>query len=326
MNSPFPRLHRLLALCAFIAVQTSAFADFPDRSLTLIVPYAAGGPTDMMGRLFAEGLSRELGQPVVVENKGGASGLVGTGILARSKADGYTIGLLLTPVTAIAPLTQNAATQEQIRKLTPIAELVEYAMIMLVSQNAPTASVQDIVARARQRPGAVSYGSTGVGSTNHLSAEMLAHAAGLDMTHVPFKGNAPAASEVFAGRLDFMFDMPNAARNYINNGQMKPLAITATQRNPMFPTVPTLQELGYQDVVVQGWFGIMGPANMPDAVIARLGEAIERVKRSAQFSDRMTNDGFVVAQRTEVRAFERRLATERAFWKTLLETSGVKLE
>ena len=326
MNPGFIRIRTLLAALSMAAVQAAAFAAYPDRPLTLIVPYAAGGPTDMMGRQFAEGLGRELGQPVIVDNKGGASGLVGTGLLSRSKADGYTIGLLLTPVTAIAPLTQTSATQEQIKALTPVAELVNYSMIMLVGQNSRMASVKDIVELARKNPGQVSYGSTGVGSTNHLSAEMLSHAAGVKMIHVPFKGNAPAANEIFAGRLDFMFDMPNAARSYINNGQMKPLAITGTQRNPMFPTVPTMQELGYNDVVVQGWFGIMAPADMPDAVASRLRAAIEKVKQSPDFSGRMKSDGFVIAPPTDPRAFQQRLSSERDFWKKLIDDSGVKLE
>lgn len=320
------RMRALLAALSMAAVQATALAAYPDRPLTLIVPYAAGGPTDMMGRQFAEGLGRELGQSVIVDNKGGASGLVGTGLLSRSKPDGYTIGLLLTPVTAIAPLTQSSATQEQIKALTPVAELVNYSMIMLVGQNSPVASVADTVERARKNPGQVSYGSTGVGSTNHLSAEMLSLAAGVKMVHVPFKGNAPAANEIFAGRLDFMFDMPNAARNYINNGQMKPLATTGTQRNPMFPTVPTMQELGYKDVVVQGWFGIMAPAGLPEAVALRLRAAIERVKLSSDFGGRMKSDGFVIAPPTEARAFQQRLSTERDFWKKLIDDSGVKLE
>jgi len=328
MSLGFIRIHirTLLAAFSMVAAQAVAFAAYPDRPVTLIVPYAVGGPTDMMGRQFAEALGRELGQPVIVNNKGGSSGLVGAGLLSRSKADGYTIGLLLTPVTAIAPLTQNDATQEQIKALTPVSELVNYSMIMLVGQNSRLVSVKDIVELARKNPGQVTYGSTGVGSTNHLSAELLSHAADVKMIHVPFKGNAPAANEIFAGRLDFMFDMPNAARSYINNGQMKPLATTGTQRNPMFPTVPTLQELGYKDVVVQGWFGIMGPADMPEAVASRLRAAIEKVKLSSDFSDRLKSDGFVMAAPTEPSAFRQRLSTERDFWKRLIDSTGVKLQ
>ena len=322
-----------LGLCALVASISAGAASvahaaetFPTRPVTLMVPYSAGGPTDIMARQLAEGLAKELGQSVVVENRTGAAGLVALHALARAPGDGYTLGVMATPITAIAPLTQENFEHDVVKSFTPITDVVNYSLVLLVGDHVKASTVSELVEHARQNPSAVSYGSSGVGGTNHLAGALLSHATGAPMLHVPYKGNAPAANDVIGGRLSFIFDMPNSAVTYTQAGKLRPLAITASKRNPVFPDLPTVAESGFPDVTVEGWYGIMAPADLPADVLARLDAAIRTVKQSPDFSSRMQAAGFEVTPAKTPQAFGERIAKERDFWKNLIKTADIPLQ
>jgi len=304
----------------------NAAEGFPVRPITLLVPYSAGGPTDIMARQLAEGLTRELGQSVLVENRTGAGGLVALHALARAPGDGYTLGVMVTPITAIAPLTQANFEYDVVKSFTPITDVVNYSLVLMVGEHVKAKAVGELVEHARQNPSAVSYGSSGVGGTNHLAGALLSYATGTPMLHVPYKGNAPAANDVMGGRLSFIFDMPNSAVTYTQSGKLRPLAITASKRNPVFPDLPTMAESGFPDVTVEGWYGIMAPPDLPADVLARLDAAIKTVKESPAFSSKMQEAGFEVTPTKTPQAFGERIAKERDFWKNLIKTADIPLQ
>ena len=318
------------ALAVSIMADTAgvaAAADaFPTRPITLLVPYSAGGPTDIMARQLAEGLTRELGQSVLVENRTGAGGLVALQALARAPSDGYTLGVMVTPVTAIVPLTQQNFEYDVVKSFTPITDVVNYSLVLLVGEHIKAKTVGELVDYAKQNPSAVSYGSSGVGGTNHLAGALLSYATDAPMLHVPYKGNAPAANDVMGGRLSFIFDMPNSAVTYTQSGKLRPLAITASKRNPVFPDLPTVAESGFPDVTVEGWYGIMAPGNLPADVVAKLDAAIKTVKESPEFSSKMQAAGFEVTPTKTPQAFGERIASERDFWKNLISTANIPLQ
>jgi tripartite-type tricarboxylate transporter receptor subunit TctC len=300
-------------------------ASYPTRPITLLLPYSAGGPTDLMARQLAQGLAKELGQPVVVENRTGAAGLVALGALARAPADGYLLGVMASPVTAIAPLTQPNFPYDVVTSFTPITDVVNYSLVLMVGKHVPANNVRELIEYAKKNPEAVTYGSSGVGGTNHLAGELLSRASKAPMLHVPYKGNALAVNDILGGQISFVFDMPNTAQAQARSGQLRPLAITSSQRNPMLPDVPTLVESGFPDVVVEGWYGVLAPANLPAPVLRRLESAIKAVKASPRFAEQMQSGGFVLTP-TSSSAFGERIRKERDFWKNLITTANIKLQ
>jgi tripartite-type tricarboxylate transporter receptor subunit TctC len=306
--------------------QTAATAGgYPNRPITFLVPYAAGGPTDVMARQLALALRKELGQTVMVDNRTGAGGLVALSALARAPADGYTLAFVASPVTAISPLTQPSFAHDVVTDFTPITDVVDYTLVLMAGKQLPVHSVQELVAHAKKDPKAVSYGSSGVGGTNHLAGELFARAAGVSMLHVPYKGNALAANDVMGGQISFVFDQPNTALPLAKGGQLKPLAVTSAKRNPLFPDVPTMAESGFPDVVVEGWQGLLGPAKLPPQVVRRLEDAVKAVKASKTFSDQVAAGGYTMTPTSSV-AYGERIRKERDFWKNLITTANIPLQ
>ena len=315
----------LVASLHLLVQAKSPSDDYPSRPITLMVSYSAGGPLDIMARQLAEGLSKELKQPVTVENRTGAGGLVAFAALARAPADGYLLGVWATPVTAISPLTQPNFPYDVVKSLTPVTDVANYSLVLMANKQLPVNSVRDLVAYAKQNPAAVSYGSSGIGGTNHLAGELLSRAAGAPMLHVPYKGNALATNDVIGGQISFLFDVPNTAVGFANAGTLKPLAITASKRNPVLPDVPTMAESGFPEVEVEGWYGVLAPANLPVPVLRKLEAAIRKVKESPKFVEQMRAGGLVVTP-TSAAAFAERIQKERDFWKNLITRSKIQLQ
>ena len=313
------------AMAVFMATVQAQDA-FPTRAITILVPYSAGGPTDQVARQFAVELGKAMGQPVVVENRTGASGLLAMQALARAPADGYLVGMMATPVTAIAPMTQPSFTQDTVKDWQPIGDVVNYALVLMTGKHVPAKTVSELVTHAKANPKAVSYGSSGVGGTNHLAGELLARESQSPMLHVPYKGNAPAATDAMGGQISFVFDMPNTAQAYAKAGKLTPLAITSAKRNPMLPDVPTMAESGYPGVQVEGWYGLIGPAKIPPAVLAKWEQATAQVKRNASFRQQMQTGGFVVTEPGSGEDFRRRIAKERDFWQHLITSAKIQLQ
>lgn len=315
----------VLALCALGIGTGYAQAAYPDKAVTLLVPYSAGGPTDLIARNLAQGLSELWDQPVIVENRSGAGGIIALSALARAKPDGYTLGVMVTPVTAIAPLTQKNFELDVTKDFTAVSDLVNYALVLLAGPQAESKTLKELIDRAKADPQAISYGSSGVGGTNHLAGEIFARAAGAEMLHVPYKGNAPATTDAMGGQVSFVFAQTDAAIGLADSGKLTPLAITSAERNPVLPNVPTFVELGLPDVHVEGWTGVMGPAGLEPEVVKKLEDGIAHVKDTRAFKDRMEALGFVITP-TSSEAFAKRIKDERDFWKNKIEAEKIPLQ
>jgi tripartite-type tricarboxylate transporter receptor subunit TctC len=323
---PFKALLGAVVASALALPIASQADDFPSRPITLLLPYSAGGPTDIMARQLAEGLSKELKQTVIVENRTGAAGLIALGALARAPADGYLLGVMATPVTAIAPLGQPSFQYDVVKSFTPVTDIVNYSLVLMTNKQFPANNVRELVEYAKKNPKAVSYGSSGIGGTNHLAGELLSQATGAPMLHVPYKGNAQAANDVIGGQISFVFDIPSTASGFVRAGTLKALAITASRRNPVLPDVPTMAESGFPEVKVEGWYGVLAPANLPPQVLRKIEAAIKTVKESPKFAEQMRAGGLDITPSTSPAAFGERIRQERDFWKKLITTAHIQLQ
>ncbi len=300
-------------------------AGYPAKPITFLVPYAAGGPTDLVARQLAHGLNKLWGQPVVVDNRTGASGIVALTALARAPADGYTLGVMVSPVTAIAPLTQPNFPYDVTKDFTAVSDVVDYALVLLAGPQTKARTLKELVDFAKANPNAVTYGSSGVGGTNHLAGELFSRSAGVPMLHVPYKGNAPALNDVMAGQISFVFAQTDSAIGLAKSDKVTALGITSATRNPALPNVPTMEESGFRGVDVGGWTGVMGPAKLPPGVLKKLEEGIAAVKQTPEFRDKMVSLGFVITA-TSSQAFGQRIQKERDFWKAKITEAKIPLQ
>lgn len=260
--------------------------------IRLVVGYAAGGPVDTAARLIAPALARELGQQVVVDNRPGAGGVMGGDLVARAAPNGLLLYFAASPTMTITPHLLRTMPFDPARDLTPVAPVLSYSNVLVVNKDQPFRTVPELVAYAKSHPGQLAYGSAGVGASNHLSAELFARRVGIQMTHVPYKGNAPAMSEVIGGQINMMFDIIGSARNYVAAGQVRALAVTAAQRNASLPEVPTFAEVGVPDFEVGGWYGLYGPPRLPTALVERLNAGVRRALSDEALKARLQEQGY----------------------------------
>lgn len=285
-----PRARLALAI-ALVALATSAAAQtFPDRALRLIVAFPPGGATDVLGRVLAQGLSTELGQSVLVENKGGASGMIGSEMVAKSTADGYT--LLFAPSShATLKELYPAMPFDPVRDFTPIATVARTPYIFVVHPSLDAKNVDELLAIARAKPGSVAYASTGMGTAQHLAGEVLRRTANVDILHVPYRGSGAVRADLLAGRIQTMFDNVAVMLPYVQRGEMHGLAVTSPKRSALMPDLPTLRELGLGAAEIEGWFVVLGPVGIPDAVVQRLNTAINKVLASPATAEKYATLG-----------------------------------
>ncbi|CAB3661823.1 Argininosuccinate lyase [Achromobacter denitrificans] len=282
----------LLALL-FLSAPLAARAGYPDRPVTLIVPWSAGGPADAAARLIARDLSQSIGQSVVVENKPGAGGNIGTLQATRAAPDGYTLLLATSSTNAINPWLMKAQPFKPVDDLTPVALVTSNSNILVVRADSPYASLDALLRDARLRPGALNYASGGIGSSQHVAGSMFTQQLGLDIVHVPYNGGGPAGNALLAGEVSFALDTGTIA--FIKSGRLKALAVAAAQRLPMLPEVPTFTELGYPGMVTGAWYAIAGPAGLPRPVTDYLNEKINAVMASPDLKARLGELGAVAA-------------------------------
>ena len=318
-----------LSVCAFAALMSVstlsyAQADYPNKPITLVVPFPPGGVTDIAGREVAKNLTKYLNQPVVVENKVGAGGNIGTQYVARSKPDGYTLGLLTVSAMSIAPhVTKNLGFNPS-KDFTPITNVITTDGAIVANVATPYSTLKDLIAYAKANPGKVNYASVGNGSIPHLTAEMFSQRAGINMTHVPYKGAAPAMQDLLANQIAISFETSLAtALNNVASGRLKILALTGPQRSPTVPNVPTVAESGYPNFSAQGWFGLFGPANLPPNVVAALNKATTDALRDPEVIAKFEKLGVRTDPQTPA-AFEKFLAVESAKWGDVAKS--IKLE
>jgi tripartite-type tricarboxylate transporter receptor subunit TctC len=266
------------AICTFGLAAAHA-AGYPERVVTIVVPFPAGGTTDILARELAHQLSQRWKQPVIVENKGGASGSIGSRQVVQSPPDGYTLLLTATHHVINPSLLKNLPYDTK-RDFTPLALIATVPNALVVNANFPARSVADLIRMAREKPGAISFGSAGIGGANHLSGELFKWMAGVDMTHVPYKGAAPAMNDLLGGQIPVMFDSIPGVLPHVQSGKLRALAVTTKTRVAALPGVPTMDEAGVKDFEATAWFGLYGPANMPLALRDKIGADVRAVLAS----------------------------------------------
>ncbi|SCX73219.1 tripartite tricarboxylate transporter substrate binding protein [Variovorax sp. EL159] len=296
----FSRRHLMAALAGSAALATlplpsRVLAQQPLPSLIkLVVGYSAGGPVDGAARLLAPALSQELGTQVIVDNRPGASGSLGGDAVAKAAPDGTVLFFGASPTITINPNVQRHMAFDPMKDLTPIAPLVDYTNVLVVNNELPVRNVGELLAYAKARPGKVFYGSAGVGASNHLSGALLEKMTGVQMTHVPYKGSAPALADVMGGTVTMMFDIIATSKPFIQSGKVRALAVTSRQRNRMLPEVPTMIESGVPGYDVGGWFGLYGPARMDPALVARVNAAAQKMLAREDIARRLREQGYDV--------------------------------
>ncbi len=316
---------RLLVAAAAIALGaiSSAHAQTESTPIRLVVGYAAGGPVDQTARILAPLLAKELATSVVVENRGGAGGTLAGGEVARAKPDGSTLWLAASPTITISPNVMGKMSFDPAKDLTPIAPVLSYYNVLVAHPAQPYKTAQELVAHARAHPGAFTYGSSGVGSSNHLGVLLFAHRAGIELNHIPYKGNAPAVADLLGGQISMMMDIVSTATPHIQSGKVRAIALMAPQRNSSLPDVATFAEVGLKGLDVGGWYGVYGPKGMGAAQVARLHKAIGVVLAQPEVKARLKELGYEPWGGAPA-ALAERAARERVTWASV--TQGIQVD
>ncbi len=265
--------------------------DFPSRPVRMIVPYVAGGNADIFGRVLAQKLGEAFRQSFVIENKPGANGGIGTDFVAKAAPDGYTLLAVASGPIVVNPVLYAKVPYDPLKDFAPVAQCAVYQYVLVALSSSPVSSIAKLLEAARAKPGAVSYGSTGVGGGNHLAGELLALSTGTQMTHVPYKGSAPALADLLGGQLSFMFDTVITSVPHIRSGKLRAFAVSSAKRASSLPEVPTLQEAGIKAFDVSQWNGVLAPAGTPKAIVDRLNAEIVRAMRTADVRERIVTQG-----------------------------------
>ena len=279
----------LIAVFALVFSAAAVAQTYPAKPVRLVIPFAAGGPTDIVARLFGEKLAPIWGQPLLVDNRPGGGGTLGTAIVAKAAPDGYTLVLAATSHVYNDVLIGNLP-YDPMKDFTPIAMMVSFPSVLVVHPSLPASSLRELVAYAKANPGKLSFGSSGIGTLSHLSAELFKRAADLDLLIVHYKGAAPATTDLLGGRLHGMFNNPLSSLPFIKSGQVRALAATGDKRSPSTPEVPTVAESGYAGFKSDNWFALVGPAAMPRDLVSKLAKDVAAVLDMPdvrqQFADR----------------------------------------
>jgi tripartite-type tricarboxylate transporter receptor subunit TctC len=319
------QLWKTAAAALLAGLAATANAAFPEKPIRLVIGFPAGGPLDQHARLLSERLQAVLGQPIIIDYKSGAGGTVGAQEVMKAPADGYTLMLANTGVMVINPALYSKLPYQTLRDFTPIARTAMQPLALLVNPQVPAKSLQEFVAYAKSRPGQVNYGSAGNGGISHLVPEMFKNATGLFMVHIPYRGSAPAFTDLMGGQVQFMAESIPQAAAYHRQGKVKALAVTSRERNPALPEVPTVIESGLKGFEVVGFYGFLAPANLPKDVTAKLSDAFRQVLANPEIRNRMITQGadpaFLGAE-----DFSKYLAAEMPRWADAVKASGAKLD
>lgn len=288
---PLCRLIAPVASCILLAATGQATAqDFPTHSVTLVVPYPAGGSADILARAIGKMLGEKLGQPVVVENKSGAGTAIGSRFVAKAPADGYTLLLGTVSSHAINPAITNVG-YDPLNDFALVAPVASTPFVLVTPVGSSLRTLADVIEAARQQPNTLDYASAGPGTSNHLAGEMLANAAKIQLVHVPYRGSAPALVDVMAGHVPLMFDLQTTSVPNIRQGTLRALAVTSLQRSTLLPDIPTVAESGIPNFEVSAWFAVFAPAKVPPPVLKRLQDTMIAVMESADFKQQLRQIG-----------------------------------
>ena len=309
-----------LGLAGTAAAQGQAW---PAKPIRLVVPFAAGGPADAIGRIAGTGM-RGLGQPVVIDNRVGAGGMVGADLVAKAAPDGYTL-LLCNIGDAMAMSLYKSIPYNFERDFAHVTLLASSPFMIVVHPSVQANTMQEFLALARAKPGTLSYGSAGNGVSSHLSGEALALAANIKLLHVPYKGQAPALTDLLGGQIAFMFANPVTTLGQVREGKLRGLAVTSPKRLAIAPNVPTVAESGVPGYEAETWFGISAPAGTPEPIVARLASELAKVMNGAEVRPGLESQGAIIVANTPAE-FNKRIAADVAYWRKVITTAKISLD
>lgn len=311
----------LAAACASIGPAQVAAQTFPSKPIRLVVPFAPGGGTDLIARVLGEQMTRDLGQPVLVENKPGAGTIIGTELVAKSAPDGYTL-VVSTFAHAVNPSLHAKLPYSNATSFAPVTLIGRSPNVLVARADRGLRTVAEVLAHAKANPGKLNYGSFGNGTSAHLAAELFKSLAKVDITHIAYKGSAPAITDLLGGQIDLMFTTVASVAKHVDSGKLIAIAVTSAQRSPAMPDVPTIAEAGVPGYVAESWYGVYAPAGTPREVIARLNASLKLAASSESFKSKVESEGLVVSASSpeELASY---VAAEQARWQKIVRAAGI---
>lgn len=314
-----------LLACATFGATSPHANDYPVRPIRLIVPVPPGGPTDLAARSLAERLKDELGQPIVIDNRPGASGTLGTALILSAPPDGYTLLVSLPSAQITAPLLMKKPPFDGAEQFTPIGLFARFTPVLLVSAALPVNSFADLVQHAKRNPGKLNYSSTGIGSNPHLMAELLSARTATEFVHIPYKGGAAATQALVSGEVQFVFGELSTALSWIQTGKVKAVAVVSDHRSKLLPGVPTLAEAGLADAPTNPWIGLAGPAHLPAAVVKRLNQALVKATQQPDLQQALAKGG-LEASSSSPEALRSLWNEEKRRWGAVIKANNIQAE
>ncbi len=321
-------LHKVVLIFSGIFLSIgSAFSqtDWPTRPITIVVPFPVGGQTDVVARIIADKAGKELGQSIIVDNKPGVNGSLGSEVVARSAPDGYTLVAAGPGSHGINQLVNPNVKYDARKDFTNIASVAKTTLVLLASPSFKGNSVKDLVSYAKSHPGELTFATTGIGSSGFMSMHLLKQATGIDFTMIPYKGDAPAITDMMGGQVNLLFINSAAAVPQVKSGKLRALAVTGKSRNPSLPDVPTMIESGYPSVVVESWVGISGPAKIPEPIVTKLNKAVNNALATTEVKGRLFALGMVPAPGTPAE-YQNYLSDEVAKWSAVVKAGNIRTE
>ncbi|HET8746105.1 MAG TPA: tripartite tricarboxylate transporter substrate binding protein [Ramlibacter sp.] len=314
-----------LAATAAAPLGAAAQAAFPTKPITIVVPFAAGGTTDILARVIGQALHKELGQPVIVDNRAGAGGNIGGALAAKAAPDGYTLFMGTVGTHAINQSLYKKMPFDPIKDFAPLTRVAMVPNLLVAHPSKPYKNVKELIAYAKANPGRVNFGSSGSGSSIHLSGELFNALAKVDMVHVPYKGSAPAVSDLIGGQIDIMFDNMPSAIQHVRAGKLVPLAVTTAKRSPELPNVPTIAEAGVPGYEATSWFGMLAPAATPAPIVAKLNDALVKVLAQPDVKKKLAEQG-AEPYSEKPEQFAAFIRAETAKWSKVVKESGASAD
>ena len=324
-HSPLPVRAACAAMLAALALAGPATAaSYPDKAVRVVVGFSAGGTTDVAARIIAKELGDDLGESFVVENKPGAGSNIGAELVARAKPDGYTLYMVAVTSTINQTLYKNLSF-DIVKDFSPIALVIKVPNILVVNPSLPVKNVQELVSYLKAHPGKVSFASSGSGTSIHMAGELFKLRAGVDIVHIPYKGSAPAMTDLIGNQVQMMFDNMPSAWPHVQAGKLRALAVTTAERSATAPEIPTMMESGFDKFDVSSWFGLIAPAGTPPEIIAKLNASVQKALAKPEVQQRFKDLGAVTA-RTTPSEFGAFIKSEVEQWGTVVKASGAKVE
>ena len=310
--------------CGLPAANAASAADYPASTIRMVIPYPPGGPTDLVGRLVAISMGESLKQTIFIDNKPGASGMVGAAQIAKAQPDGYTL-LANASLQVINPSVYDKVPYDSFNDFAPITQIVDVPLVLVVNSELPVSNVQELVAYLKKSKGTVNFGSAGNASSQHLSGELFKLKTGIAMQHVPYKGSSPALTDLMGGQIQLMFDSMPSAMPFITSGKLKALAVTTAKRSSSLPQIPTMQESGIADYATSTWYGLWAPKNTPPEIVGKLAQAAQQALRKPEVAAQYQRMGAepVGSSPQEFLAYMR---SEEKKWAEIVKRSGARAD